>query len=130
MKQQIRTRPNVCWSTWHGRKRPATAINDTAIHIENSYQLHTSPSDKIHSFKAEYASYCMLDPSPFQISCCKKSNVHGIHSLCSLFQQTYEEQLPNNSRECVSERFFCPAVPSAWLNCMQARVCGSNLKPL
>ena len=71
-----------------------------------------------------------LTPVLLKLVAAKKSNVRGIHSLCSLFQQTYEEQLPNNSRECVSERFFCPAVPSAWLNCMQARVCGSNFKPL
>ena len=45
-------------------------------------------------------------------------------------QQTYEEQLPHSLNECVSERFFCPAVPSAWLNCMQGGVCGSNFKPL
>ena len=53
-------------------QKEATAIDDTAIRVENSYQLHTSPSDKIHSFKAGYASYCMLDPSPFEISCSKK----------------------------------------------------------
>ena len=28
--------------------------------------------DKIPTFKAQYASHCMLDPIPFKISCSRK----------------------------------------------------------
>ena len=64
-------------------------------------------------------------PSAFALATFVDPRAHPFILLCSPFQkkeaqQTYEEQLPHSLKVCVSECFFCPAVPSAWLNCMQA----------
>ena len=72
--------------------------------------------DKIPSCKAGYASCCMLDPSPFEISSCKKTQFCG--QLCSLgvckrIKQLYEESMANRSNRVCEWEVFLP-----WFTCL------------
>ena len=66
-----------------------------------------------HFLKAQCASYCMLDPNPFEISCCKIPDFVCIYECAKESNSSMISQWPIDQTECVSEGIVCPVLPAS-----------------